>query len=111
MLVKDAILKPELLNRFDGVIFFEPLSKEHIGKIAELMLKKLAKRLREKGIDFVITQAVIDAMVGAGYDPKFGARPMNRAIQDKVEGLIARKIIAGELPPGSKIELTGADLA
>ncbi len=110
-LISDGTLKPELLNRFDGVIFFEPLSKENIGKIAEIMLKKLQARLREKGIDFVINPATIEAMVKIGYDPKFGARPMNRAVQDKVEGLIARKIIAGELPAGSKIELTAVDLA
>jgi len=110
-LVGDGTLKPELINRFDGVILFEPLSKENIAKIAEIMLKKLQKRLREKGIDFVINSDTIEAVVKIGYDPKFGARPMNRAIQDKVEGLIARKIIAGELPAGSKIELTAADLA
>lgn len=110
-LVGDGTLKPELINRFDGVILFEPLSKENIAKIAEIILGKLQKRLREKGIDFVINPATVEAVVKIGYDPKFGARPMNRAIQDKVEGLIARKIIAGELPAGSKIELTATDLA
>lgn len=109
MLIAHGVMKPELMNRFDGVIFFEPLSKEHIYQVAELMLKRLQSRLREKGIDFIINQATRETVVGAGYDPKFGARPMNRAIQDRVEGLIARKIIAGELPPGSRIELSAAD--
>jgi len=110
-LVAGGVLKPELMNRFDGVVLFEPLSKENLTKIAVLILNKLQTRLREKGIDFVVNQSTVDAVVAVGYDPKFGARPMNRAVQDRVEGLIARKIISGELVPGSRIELTAADLA
>ena len=105
------IFKPELLNRFDGVILFHPLSTENLQKIAALMLKKLQKRLAEKGIELVINDALLGAVMSAGTDPKFGARPMNRTIQEKVEQVIAQKIISGEAKAGSRVELTAAELA
>ncbi len=110
-IINRGIFKPELLNRFDGVILFHPLSTENLQKIAGLMLKKLAGRLAEKGIELVINDALLKAVMAAGTDPEFGARPMNRAIQEKVEQVIARKIIAGQAPSGSRLELTEAELA
>ncbi|MEK7575132.1 MAG: AAA family ATPase [Patescibacteria group bacterium] len=109
-IISRGIFRPELLNRFDGVILFHPLSVEHLQKIAGLMLKKLQKRLTEKGIELVINDALMKAVMAAGTDPQFGARPMNRAIQEKVEQAIAHKIISGEAKPGSRLELTEAEL-
>ncbi len=103
-IVSDGIYKPELINRFDDVIIFHPLTKDELQKIASLMLKKLANRLREKGIELVISPALIEKIVEAGYSRTFGARPMNRAIQAIVEEPIARKIISGELVAGGKME-------
>lgn len=108
-IINRGIFRPELLNRFDGLILFHPLSVEHLQKIAGLMLKKLQKRLTEKGIDLVINDALMKSVMDAGTDPQFGARPMNRAIQEKVEQVIAHKIISGEAKPGSRLELTESD--
>ncbi|KKW09446.1 MAG: Clp protease ATP binding subunit [Candidatus Kaiserbacteria bacterium GW2011_GWA2_49_19] len=110
-IINRGIFKPELLNRFDGVIMFHPLSIEDLQKIAALMLKKLQKRLAAKGIELVVNDALLKAVTAAGTDPEFGARPMNRAIQEKVEQIVAEKIISGKAPSGSKVELTEAELA
>ncbi len=109
-IINRAIFKPELLNRFDGVVLFHSLTKQDVRTIARLQLKKLAVRLKEKGLEFVITDALLDYLVSVGQDPKFGARPMNRAIQEKVEQVIAEKMLRGEIGAGSKVELTGAEL-
>ncbi len=102
-------LKPELFNRFDGIILFHPLTLPEYKVIAELMLKKLQKRLREKSINLVINDVLIEAMLAHGVDPDFGARPMQRAVQEIVEQKVAEKIIAGKLSQGSTLEFTRED--
>ncbi len=109
-IIQHGIMKPELLNRFDGVIVFHPLAAEHLNKIAQLQLEKLQKRLAERGIKLAITDDLIKYVITFGTDPKFGARPMNRAIQDKVEQVIADKMIKGEFRQGSEIRLETKDL-
>jgi ATP-dependent Clp protease ATP-binding subunit ClpA len=109
-IVKQGIFKPELLNRFDGIVVFHPLGNDHLRKIGELMLKKLHDRLAERGMNLVVDQTLIDFVVSHGTDPKFGARPMNRAIQEKVEQIIADKIIRGDITSGTPITLTPVDL-
>jgi ATP-dependent Clp protease ATP-binding subunit ClpC len=109
-IIHAGIFKPELLNRFDGVIVFHPLAKEHLEKIAMLQLGRLKKRMAERGINLVINQDLVDYVMRFGVDPKFGARPMNRAIQDKVEQIIATKLIKGEAWPGSQIVITSPEL-
>ncbi|MDO8564995.1 MAG: hypothetical protein Q7R88_03315, partial [bacterium] len=110
-IINRAIFKPELLNRFDGVVLFSPLSESNLRTIARLQLQKLAKRLQEKGLTLVITDALLDYLVSVGQDPKFGARPMNRAIQEHVEQKIAEKLLRGEISAGSTVEFSAADLA
>lgn len=110
-IISRAIFKPELLNRFDGVILFHPLEGNHLKAIAKLQLEKLGKRLKEKGLELSITEPLIEYLASAGQDPKFGARPMNRAIQEKVEQVIAEKMLRGEIEAGSKIEFSASDLA
>ncbi|MCR4336425.1 MAG: AAA family ATPase, partial [Candidatus Omnitrophica bacterium] len=110
-IINRGLFKPELLNRFDGVILFHPLTAEDLKKIAGFMLVKLQKRLATKGIELVINDALLKAVTRAGTDPQFGARPMNRAIQEKVEQVIAKKMISGEVKAGSRLELTEAELA
>ncbi len=90
-------LRPELINRFDGIIVFKPLSPEDVFEIATLMLKKIKKGLAEKGIDFKADKDGVAILAKAGYDPKFGARPMRRLLQERVENIIANQILAGEL--------------
>ena len=109
-IINRGIFRPELLNRFDGVILFHPLDERHLRVIARRELQKLAKRLEEKGIELVITDPLLDYLVSVGQDPKFGARPMNRAIQEKVEQVIAERMLRGEVLAGSRVVLTEKDL-
>ena len=105
-ILSQGVFAPELLNRFDGVITFTPLTREHIRKIARLMLRKLNKRLDDQhGITVAITSGLIDFLISRGYNPEFGARPMNRAIQDHVEYAVAQKILRGEIEPGQQVNL------
>ncbi|MBI3632400.1 MAG: ATP-dependent Clp protease ATP-binding subunit [Candidatus Vogelbacteria bacterium] len=110
-IVSDGIYRPELINRFDDVVIFHPLNQDELRQITGLMLKKLAKRLQEKGIGLVINPMLVGKIMEAGYNRTFGARPMNRAIQEQVEEPIAKKIIEGSLVPGSKMEFIEADFA
>jgi ATP-dependent Clp protease ATP-binding subunit ClpC len=109
-IIKDGVFKPELLNRFDGVILFHPLNNDHLRKIGEIMLEKLHDRLKEQGVDLVVNNDLVDYVVSFGTDPKFGARPMNRAIQEKVEEVVARKLIEGTIVKGQKFEISKEDL-
>jgi ATP-dependent Clp protease ATP-binding subunit ClpC len=102
-IVSQGILKPELINRFDATILFHPLTKENLAEIAKLMLQKVAKRLGEKGMVLSIDTELINFIVKGGYNPTFGARPMNRLIQDTVEQHIADLIIRSELTAGKTI--------
>ena len=109
-IIKDKIFRPELLNRFDGVIFFHPLQKIELESIARLGLQKLVKRLKEQSIELVINEDVINFLVEKGSDPEFGGRSINRAIQNEIENLVAKKIISGESKAGSKIEIKRGEL-
>jgi ATP-dependent Clp protease ATP-binding subunit ClpC len=109
-IVREGVFRPELLNRFDGVILFHPLSDAMLRQVATLLLKRLAKRLEEKSLELVITDELVNYLVKVGSDLAFGARPINRAIQDNVEEIIAKKLISGDIKPGSKVTLTEADL-
>jgi len=93
----NKVLRPELINRFDGVIVFEPLSMENVVAIAGLMLKKTAQILEAKGIRFKADSDGVRVLAKLGFDPKFGARPLRRLLQEKVEDKIANKILSGEL--------------
>jgi ATP-dependent Clp protease ATP-binding subunit ClpB len=108
-IIAQGKLKPELFNRFDGVILFHSLTITEYTRIAEIMLKKLQKRLREKSINLIINDVVIQALLAHGVDPDFGARPMTRAVQEVVEQRVAEKIISGRLLPGSSLEFTLED--
>jgi ATP-dependent Clp protease ATP-binding subunit ClpC len=100
-----AIFRPELINRFDAVVVFGPLSKENLLDIVELMLQKLKKKLAEKEIEFVITLPLKEKIVELGYDPTFGARNIQRVIQDKLGNVLAKAILSGELKRGNRVEI------
>jgi ATP-dependent Clp protease ATP-binding subunit ClpB len=110
VLVQKGAFTPELLNRFDGVILFEPLTGKNLRAVAEMLLKKLVGRMQEKGILFIPTARSVDAVVEAGSNPHFGARAMQRAIQDRVERALADKILRGSLRPGDRVELSPEEL-
>ena len=94
-----------LLNRFDDIVEFQKLSPEHIKKIVQLMLNNLNKRLEEKEISLKITPELINQIAVLGYDSKFGARPMARLIQNKIENQIADKLLREEIKKGESISL------
>lgn len=91
------VIKPELINRFDGVIVFSPLEESDIVAIAELMLANMKKILSEKNINLEIHPEGLLKLAHEGYDPKFGARPLRRLLQDKVENIIANKLLTKEV--------------
>jgi len=95
--------RPEFLNRIDGVIVFNPLTKEDIYKILDIELNPLITRLKEKGIIFEITPKAKDFLVHQGFDPDFGARPLKRAIQTNLQDPLALKILEGSLKEGDKV--------
>jgi ATP-dependent Clp protease ATP-binding subunit ClpC len=90
-------MRPELVNRFDGVVVFKPLSENDIVGITKLMLKDTEKMLLAKGMNMRAEEDGIVKLAKAGYDPKFGARPLRRLLQDKIENEIANKILSGDL--------------
>jgi ATP-dependent Clp protease ATP-binding subunit ClpC len=96
-LVEKGTFKPELINRFDATVVFHPLTKENLLKIAQLSLQSLQKNLKEKEIDFEITEALKEKIVELSYKPEFGAREMRRVIQDKVENSIAQALLSDKL--------------
>lgn len=100
-----AIFRPELINRFDAVVLFKQLTRENLLAIAELLLQKLKKNLKEKEIDFIITGALKEKIVELGWNPVFGAREMRRVIQDKVENSLASAILANIIKRGDKVEI------
>ena len=95
--------RPELVNRFDEVIVFEPLRYHHMTAIAKLQLKSLSKLLEEQEMGFSVTDEAIKEIVRSGFDPVYGARPLRRAIQKLVENPISEMIIAQEVKAGDTI--------
>ncbi|MDR2068196.1 MAG: AAA family ATPase [Holosporaceae bacterium] len=99
-----ATFRPELINRLDEIIVFNSLSRENMRGIVEIQLSDLAKRLEEKKIIISFGENLKNWLCEIGYDQNYGARPLKRCIQKELYDLIARKIIALELPEGSKVK-------
>ena len=104
--------RPEFLNRLDEIVFYKPLQKTEIGKIVDLMLEGLKKRLEEQQIELNITSTAKDYIIDNGYDPVYGARPLKRFIQRTVETMLAKKIIGNYFAPGDTavVDYDGSDL-
>jgi ATP-dependent Clp protease ATP-binding subunit ClpC len=110
--------KPEFLNRFDGIIVFKPLGKNEIREITKLLLNKIAQQLLEKGITLKVTEEAIDELAEAGFDPLFGARPLRRTIQERVNNVLANYLLSGKisrrdvviLEKGGEIKIVKKDL-
>ena len=94
--------RPEFLNRLDEIVFYKPLTRENIGSIIKLLVDDLNKRLADRQLSVALTPAAEDFVVEESYDPAFGARPLRRYLQHTVETLIARKIIADDVLPGTR---------
>jgi len=108
--------RPELLNRFDSIVLFKPLSMDHVIQIARLMLNQVRKRLEQKGIILKVTNEAVTELAEAGYDPTMGARPLRRVIQERVDNALADHLLSGQLgrrdiailEPGGKIKVEKA---
>lgn len=110
------IYHPEFLNRFDGIVVFRPLSLDDVEKIARLLMRSVSDRLEAKGIRFRASDEAVLALAQKGFDPKFGARPLRRVIQDEVDTAIADALLQGKvtrrdtvvLQPGGRLEIEKA---
>jgi len=98
----EKVLKPELLNRFDGIITFQSLSKTEIGKIFDILLADLNNRLLRKGLSLKVRKLAKDFIIEKGYDAKNGARPLRRTIEDLLEHKLAEEILAKNPPKGTQ---------
>ncbi|MDO8626032.1 MAG: AAA family ATPase [Candidatus Magasanikbacteria bacterium] len=99
--------KPEFLNRFDGIVLFKPLSEADIKQVAGFMLKRIINDLDAKGIKLEIGAGALDFLASIGFDSEFGARPMRRALEDKVENKLAELILKGQLKRRDTVILDG----
>lgn len=99
------VMKPELINRLDGIVVFHPLTRDNVERIFDNLLEELKKRLATQKLGLRISPEVKSYLIEVGYDPKNGARPLRRAIEDEIETLVAEAIINGELQAGDIAEI------
>ncbi len=95
--------RPEFLNRIDDTIVFSPLGRDQIGRIVDLQLARLKTRLADRGLSLELTDAALKQIGDEGYDPLFGARPLKRVIQQRIENPLATKLLSGDFEPGATI--------
>lgn len=108
-LIDGKIFKPELLNRFDDIALFRPLKPDELVQVVQIMVANLNKTLAKQGVSVELTADALEFIIRVGYDPRLGARPMRRALQQYVENTISSKILAGEAGAGSVVQLSSAD--
>ncbi|MBT7483644.1 ATP-dependent Clp protease ATP-binding subunit, partial [Candidatus Peregrinibacteria bacterium] len=97
--------RPEFLNRLDKIIVFHPLTHDHLKKIVRLQISDLEDRLKERKISLNLSPGALDVLAKLSYDPDYGARPARRVIQDKVEDILAEKLLSGEFQEGDKVKI------
>jgi ATP-dependent Clp protease ATP-binding subunit ClpC len=110
-IIETRVFKPELINRFDSTIIFEPLEKDELTKVAKLMLNELSKRVLNQGYYLAVTPALLALLVEKGHDPNSGGRGINRILQDVLEEKIAKKIIGSEVRSGGNLHLDVTDFS
>jgi len=106
--VKDALkqmFRPEFLNRVDETIVFHPLGKGELRRIIDIQLDYLRKRLQERELNLEVAEAAKDLLMDEGYDTTFGARPLKRTIQQRLENPLAKRILAGDFTDGDTIKI------
>ncbi len=109
-LQKQGIFRPEFLNRFDAVIIYKPLTEDQTQEVVNLLLADLNRRLKVKDVQLEVTPALARKVAQIGYDPEFGARPLRRVIQDKIETVIATKLLSGEVNRGDTVTITPEEI-
>ncbi|MCC6229445.1 MAG: AAA family ATPase [Phycisphaerales bacterium] len=105
MTMSGGLMRPELLNRIDEVVVFHQLKKEDVGKIVEIQLSRLRKRLADREMTIDLSDKAKGELAIEGWDPQFGARPLKRTIQQRIENALASRILAGEFGPGDAIRV------
>ena len=103
--VLQAHFRPEFLNRIDDIVVFSPLTRQDLVAIVEIQLRHLISLLKQRGFQLEITPAAKAYLAQAGFDPNFGARPLKRTIQHELQDPLALKVLAGEFPEGSTIQV------
>jgi ATP-dependent Clp protease ATP-binding subunit ClpB len=106
--VKEALqarFLPEFLNRIDETIVFHPLDKRHIRKIVVLQTNRLVEQAAKAGITLECSEGAIDEIARLGYDPVYGARPLKRVIQQQLQNELAKELLAGHFPEGSRVRI------
>ena len=104
-----AHFRPEFLNRVDDIIIFHSLDQEQLGKIVEIQLERLQKRLAEQQLSLDVHASAKKLLAREGYDPQFGARPLKRAIQDLMLDPLANRLLLGDFTAGDRIQVTAQD--
>jgi len=104
-ILKRGLFRPEFLNRFDAVVLFRTLAQEHLRKIAQLMIEEIKNGLSQKGIELLVTPELVEKMAKIGFYPEFGAREMRRVVQEKIENIIAKAMLAGKLKMSDRIKI------
>jgi ATP-dependent Clp protease ATP-binding subunit ClpB len=110
--VRDAVREalqarflPEFLNRIDETIVFHPLDQKHIRRIVMIQVKRLVDQAAKAGIALDCTEAAVDEIARLGYDPVYGARPLKRVIQQQLQNELARELLSGKFPEGSRVKV------
>jgi ATP-dependent Clp protease ATP-binding subunit ClpB len=101
--------RPEFINRVDEVVVFHPLGRAQIRAIADIQLDLLRRRLAERDLRLELSEAALDQLAAAGFDPVYGARPLKRAIQQRIENPLAQRILTGEFTAGTTIRVDWVD--
>ena len=109
-LIDRNIFKPELINRFDEVVLFRPLTKEELLQVARIIIAQVNDELEDRKVKIDLTDQALGKLVEMGYDPRLGARPMRRVITRTVENLVAKRVLSGEIEPGAVVKLDVGDL-
>jgi len=104
-----AAFKPELLNRLDDVVLFDPLSLEEIGHIVELQVDALGRRLADRRLTLDVSPAAAEWLALEGYDPAYGARPLRRLVQREIGDRLAKRLLAGEVSDGDTVVVERGD--
>ena len=103
------VFRPEFLHRLDEIIVFHALDDVHLNKIASLMLKGVAQRLKDKDIHLEVTEAAKELLIKQGFDPVYGARPLRRVIQKTLEDSLSEEILAGRIKMGDRVVVDAED--
>lgn len=103
--ILQASFRPEFLNRIDEIVIFHPLSREHIARIVDIQLDRVAELVHERGYALEVSEAAREYLAQVGYDPDYGARPLKRAIQRELQDPLALAILSGEFNEGDSVRV------